>query len=82
MELEFARAKKEVWERRRVVRVMDAGVRVRRAGCVGQFHVFEFFPGGGPPHRGKRTEEEVLKAEEEVEGDVFCFCLGEEEEGC
>lgn len=31
---------------------------------------------------GRRTEEEVLKAEEEVEGYVFGFCLGEEEEGC
>lgn len=35
MEFEFARAKKEVWERRRVVRVVAVGVRVRRAGYVG-----------------------------------------------
>lgn len=31
MELELPRAKKEVWERRRVVRVIEVGERSRRA---------------------------------------------------
>lgn len=34
MELLFPRAKKDVWERRSVVRVMAVGDRSRRPGCV------------------------------------------------
>jgi hypothetical protein len=37
MEFEFPRAKKEVWERRSVVRVTAAGVRSRRAVCGGSW---------------------------------------------
>jgi hypothetical protein len=75
IELLFPRAKKEVWVRRRVVSVMAVGVRSRRAG-EGVSYV------GWREWWRRLTEEEVLQSEEQVEGYVLRFCLGEEEEGC
>lgn len=85
MELLFPRAKKEVWVRRRVVRVAAVGVRSRRA--VGVWGLARCVKRDGVDGRcgdqmGWLTEEEVLESEEEVEGYVLCFCLREQEERC
>ena len=85
IELLFPRAKKEVWVRRRVVRVTAVGVRSRRAVwgwglALGVQREERVWWCGD--EMGWLTEEEVLESEEEVEGYVLCFCLREQEERC
>ena len=71
MELLFPRAKKDVWERRRVVSVTAVGERSMRADEV-RYRIRQEVDG--------LTEEEELEAEDEVERYVMGLCLGEEEE--
>ena len=82
IELLFPRAKKEVWVRKRVVRVTAVGVRSRRAVWGWVVSAWCAERGGCGGKMGWLTKEEVLESEEEVEGYVLCFCLREQEERC
>jgi hypothetical protein len=73
------RAKKDVWLSRRVVRVVWDGVRVRSAGVVSGAFIRRLKNELKERTGLRLTEQEVLDPEEEVERNILCFGLCEQE---